>query len=387
MESMEKVRENFPIVKNKIFMNHAAHSPLPKPVFESMLEYLKEASEQWVAETDLETAKKLFAKLINAKPEEIAFVSNTSTGLNIVANMLDYGEGSNIVTTDLEFPSVAYPWLRKKLGVKVKYVNNVDGKILHEDFENAVDDDTAAIVVSHVEYANGFRNDLSFLSKLAHEHNAYLVVDAIQSAGAIKIDVKRDNVDFLITACYKWLLGPSGIGFLYIKEELIEKFEPPMVGWASVEPQVFETVDFWDIWNLRLSKTASRFEVGGPNVIGCIGAAAALKLILGYGIEKIENCILDLTDYLIDRVREAGWKLQTPEEKGYRSGIVNFLIDKPMERVEQLAKKGIIVSARANGIRVSPHFYNTEEEIDRLVSELLSNNRILASIWFKLPFI
>ena len=371
MESIEKVRENFPIVKNKIFMNHAAHSPLPKPVFESMLEYLKEASEQWVAETDLEMTKKLFAKLINAKPEEIAFVPNTSTGLNIVANMLDYDEGSNVVTTDLEFPSVVYPWLRKKLGVKVKYVNNVDGKILHEDFENAVDDDTAAIVVSHVEYANGFRNDLSFLSKLAHEHNAYLVVDAIQSAGAINIDVKRDDVDFLITACYKWLLGPSGIGFLYVKEELIEKFEPPMVGWASVEPQVFETVDFWDIWNLRLSKTASRFEVGGPNVIGCIGAAAALKLILGYGIEKIENRILDLTDYLIDRVREAGWKLQTPEEKSYRSGIVNFLIDKPMERVEQLAKKGIIVSARANGIRVSPHFYNTREEIDRLVSELL----------------
>ena len=371
MESIEKVRENFPIVKNKIFMNHAAHSPLPKPVFESMLEYLKEASEQWVAETDLEMAKKLFAKLINAKPEEIAFVPNTSTGLNIVANMLDYSEGSNVVTTDLEFPSVVYPWLRKKLGVKVKYVNNVDGKILHEDFENAVDDDTAAIVVSHVEYANGFRNDLSFLSKLAHEHNAYLVVDAIQSAGAIKIDVKRDDVDFLITACYKWLLGPSGIGFLYVKEELIEKFEPPMVGWASVEPQVFETVDFWDIWNLRLSKTASRFEVGGPNVIGCIGAAAALKLILGYGIEKIENRILDLTDYLIDRVREAGWKLQTPEKKSYRSGIVNFLTDKPMERVEQLAKKGIIVSARANGIRVSPHFYNTREEIDRLVSELL----------------
>ena len=371
MEHIEEVRENFPIVKNKIFMNHAAHSPLPKPVYESMLKYLKEVSEQWITETDLEMTKKLFAKLINAKPEEIAFVPNTSTGLNIVANMLDYGEGSNMVTTDLEFPSVVYPWLRKKLGVRVKYVNNIDGKILHEDFESAVDDNTAVIVVSHVEYVNGFRNDLSFLSKLAHEHGAYLVVDAIQSAGAIKIDVKRDNVDFLTTACYKWLLGPSGIGFLYVKEELIEKFEPPMVGWASVEPQVFETVDFWDIWNLRLSKTANRFEVGSPSVISCIGAAAALKLMLGYGIEKIENRILDLTEYLIDKVKEAGWKLQTPEEKSYRSGIVNFLIDKPMERVERLAEEEIIVSARANGIRVSPHFYNNKEEIDQLVIELL----------------
>ena len=371
LESIEEVSQNFPIVQNKVFLNHAAHSPFPKPVFEAMMNYLKEASEEWVSEMDLEEAKRLFSKLINAKPEEIAYIPNTSTGLNIIANMLEYREKSSIVTTDLEFPSVVYPWLRKKLGVNVKYVKNVNGKLLNEDFEKAVDDDTAAVVVSHVEYANGFKNNLKFLSELAHEHGAFLIVDAIQSTGAIEVDVKRDNVDFLATACYKWLLGPSGIGFLYIKEELIEEFEPPMVGWASVEPQVFETVEFWDIWNLRLNKTASRFEVGGPNVIGCIGAAAALKLLLDYGMEYVEERILALTDYLIERVKEAGWKLQTPEERELRSGIVNFIIDKPVERVEQLAKKGIVVSARANGIRVSPHFYNTKEEIDRLVDELL----------------
>ena len=371
MESIEEVRQNFPIVRNKVFLNHAAHSPFPKPVFEAMMNYLKEASEEWVSEMDLEEAKRLFSKLINAKPEEIAYIPNTSAGLNMIANMLEYGQKSSIVTTDLEFPSVVYSWLRKKLGVNVKYVKNVNGKLLNEDFEKAVDDDTAAVVVSHVEYANGFKNNLKFLSELAHEHGAFLIVDAIQSTGAIEVDVKRDNVDFLATACYKWLLGPSGIGFLYIKEELIEEFEPPMVGWASVEPQVFETVEFWDIWNLRLSKTASRFEVGGPNVIGCIGAAAALKLLLDYGIEYVEERVLALTDYLIERVKEAGWKLQTPEERELRSGIVNFIIDKPAKRVEQLAKKGIVVSARANGIRVSPHFYNTKEEIDRLVDELL----------------
>ena len=374
MESIEEVRRNFPIVKNKVFLNHAAHSPLPKPVFEAMMNYLKLASEEWDFETDLEEAKRLFAKLINAKPEEIAYTPNTSTSLNIVANMLKYGKDSNIVTTDLEFPSVVYPWLRKKMGVKVRYTKNVDGRILDEDFERMVDDKTAAIVVSHVEYANGFRNNLKFLSELAHEHGAFLVVDAIQSTGAIKVDVRRDDVDFLATACYKWLLGPSGVGFLYVKEELIEEFEPPMIGWASVEPQVFETVEFWDIWNLRLSKTASRFEVGGPNVIGCIGAAKALKLLLDYGIENIESRILALSDYLIERIKEAGWKLQTPEERNCRSGIVNFLIDNPAGRVEQLARKGIIVSARANGIRVSPHFYNTREEIDRLVNELLKQN-------------
>jgi len=338
-----------------------------------MMKYLREASEEWVSEIDLEETKRLFARLINAKPEEIAYIPNTSIGLNIIANMLEYNENSNIVTTDLEFPSVVYPWLRKKLNVEVRYVKNVDGKLRDEDFERAIDEDTAAIVVSHVEYANGFRNNLKSLSRLAHEHGAFLVVDAIQSTGAIKVDVKQDDIDFLATACYKWLLGPSGIGFLYIKEELIEEFEPPMVGWASVEPEVFETVEFWDIWNLRLSKTASRFEVGGLNVIGCIGAAAALKLLLDYGMENVESRILDLTDYLIGRVKEAGWKLQTPEEKSCRSGIVNFLIDRPAEKVEQLAKRGIIVSARANGIRVSPHFYNTIGEIDKLVEELQNN--------------
>jgi len=224
MQNIEKIRENFPIVKNKVFLNHAAHSPLPKPVVESMKEYLQRASEFWFSEVDLEEPKRLFAKLINATPEELAFVPNTSTGLNIVANMLGYDEDSNIVTTDLEFPSVVYPWLTKRLGVKVRYVRNINGKVPMEAFENAVDDNTAAIVISHVEYANGFKNDLKFLSKLAHDHNAYFVVDAIQSAGAIKVDVKNANVDFLTAGCYKWMLGPTGIGFLYVKKELIEEF-------------------------------------------------------------------------------------------------------------------------------------------------------------------
>lgn len=312
----------------------------------------------------------LFAKLIGAKSEEIALVENTSVGLNIAANVLSYPKGSKIVTTDLEYPSVVYPWLRRGLGVKVYYVENVDGKILLEDVEEAVDDKTVAVAVSHVEYANGFRHDLGALSEIAHGHGAYLIVDAIQSAGAIPINVKKDDVDFLSTACYKWLLSPPGAGYLYVKEELIENFEPPFVGWASVKQDVFETVDFWDIWGLRLSENASRFEVGSPSVISFMGAMEALKMLLNFGIEKIEERILKLTDYLIKAVKDLGLKLQTPEERQCRSGIVNFKIEKPKETAKRLISKGIIVSARANGIRVSPHFYNAEEEIDKLVEEI-----------------
>jgi len=376
MENMHMIREQFPITKNKVFLNHAAQSPLPKPVADAVRRFADDFSN--FGTTSIEWSdggKPFFAKLIHAKPEEIAFVENTSMGLNIAANVLNYPHGSKIVTTDLEYPSVVYPWLRKNLGVKVHYVKNIDGKILLDDMEKAVDDKTVAVAVSHVEYVNGFRHDLRALSEIAHKHGAYLIVDAIQSAGAMQIDVKKDDVDFLTTACYKWLLSPLGAGYLYVKDELIEKFEPPFVGWASVKPEVFDTIDFWDIWSLRLSETASRFEVGSPSFISLTGATEALKMVLNFGIENIQKRILKLTDHLIESVKSLGLKLQTPEESQYRSGVVNFKIDKPKETAESLNRKGIIVSARAHGLRVSPHFYNTKEEIDKFMEEVKNGQK------------
>ena len=371
MKDMESVREQFPVTKNKVFLNHAAESPLPKPVADAVHKYVEEFSNFGESSIELEDrGKSLFAKLINAKPEELAIVENTSMGLNIAANLLRYPPGSKIVTTDMEYPSVVYPWLRKSLPVKVHYVKNVNGKILLEDVEKAVDDNTVAVVISHVEYFNGFRNDLGAISEIAHEHGAYVIVDAIQSAGAVKIDVKKDDVDFLTCACYKWLLGPPGAGYLYVKRELVEKFEPPLVGWLSVKPEVFETIDFWDIWSLKLSETASRFEVGTPSFISIAGIIKALKMFLDFGMENIERRILKLTDYLIETVKDLGLKLQTPEEKQYRSGIVNFKISNPKELAQKLNGKNIVVSARSHGIRVSPHFYNVEEEIDTLMEEV-----------------
>jgi len=370
VKNLEKIRKLFPITRNVIFLNHSGMSPLPKPVVQAVQESTKEFSETGTIREDLDVPKKLFAKLVGATKNEIAFVTNTSTGLNIAAHTLEYPSGSNIVTTDLEFPSVVYPWLGQRLGAKVRYVKNVNGKILLDDVEKAVDNDTAALVVSHVEYVNGFRHDLRPLAEIAHKHGAYFIVDAIQSAGVIPIDVKRDDVDFLTTSCYKWLLGPPGAGFLYVRRELIEKFEPPFIGWASVKPEVFETIDLWDIWTLRLSETASRFEIGCPSIFSLVGAAAAVQLLLDVGISNIEKRVLTLTFHLMEAVKKLGLRLQTPEEPECRSGIVNFLIDEPEKHVKRLNEKGIIVSARAHGIRVSPHFYNSEEEIDQLIKEL-----------------
>lgn len=371
MENIEKVRSQFPITKNRVFLNHAAQSPLPKTVADAMHKYIDESSSFATYAKEYEDlGKPFFAKLINAETGEIAVVENTSVGMNIAANVLHPKPGSKIVTTDLEYPSVVYPFLRKSLGVEVEYVKNVKGKVLLEDVERVVDDKTAAVAISHVEYANGFRHDMRAISEIAHEHGAYVIVDAIQSTGAVSVDVKRDNIDFLTASCYKWLLSPPGAGYLYVREELIQKFEPPFTGWASVKQEIFNTTDFWDIWKLELSETATRFEVGSPSYISLVGAREALKLLLSVGISNIERRILGLTDHLIDSIKDMNLDLQTPEEKACRSGIVNFRVENPQQVAEELGRKGIIVSARSNGIRVSPHFYNTEEEIDALTDEI-----------------
>jgi len=371
MENIEKARSQFPITKNRVFLNHAAQSPLPKTVADAMHKYIDESSSFATYAKEYEDlGKPFFAKLINAETGEIAVVENTSVGMNIAANVLHPKPGSKIVTTDLEYPSVVYPFLRKSLGVEVEYVKNVKGKVLLEDVERVVDDKTAAVAISHVEYANGFRHDMRAISEIAHEHGAYVIVDAIQSTGAVSVDVKRDNIDFLTASCYKWLLSPPGAGYFYVREELIQKFEPPFTGWASVKQEIFNTTDFWDIWKLELSETATRFEVGSPSYISLAGAREALKLLLSVGISNIERRILGLTDHLIDSIKDMNLDLQTPEEKACRSGIVNFRVENPRQVAEELGRKGIIVSARSNGIRVSPHFYNTEEEIDALTDEI-----------------
>lgn len=366
-----QIRRQFPITKNKVYLNHAAQSPLPKPVAETVKKHLDKASrfgEVSVEPEDL--GKQHFAKLVGAKPAEIALIENTSMGLNMAANVLRYPPGSKVVTTDLEYPSVVYPWLRKGLGAKIHYVKNVDGRVSLDDMEKAVDDKTVAVAISHVEYANGFRHNLRVLGELVHEHGAYLVVDAIQSVGTMPIDVARDDVDFFMAAGYKWLLSPPGAAYLYVKDELIGKFEPSFVGWASVDQGMYETADFYDIWNLNLSKTASRFEVGSPSTMSFVGAAEAMKMLLGVGTDNVKTRITKLTDHVIDSAKDLGLELQTPEEKSCRSGIVNFRISKPLKLVERLGRKKIIVSARAQGIRVSPHYYNTEEEIDKLMEEV-----------------
>lgn len=370
LDSISDIRKNFPVTRRKVFLNHAAYSPLPKTVVDIMSEYNDELSRFEIDEVKYGFGKEDFARLVGAEEKEVALVQNTSTGLNIVTNIFEYPKDANIVTTDMEYPSVVYPWLNKRLGVEVRYVKNEEGKISLESIEENVDDQTVALAISHVEYVNGFKHDLKSLSQIAHEHGAFLVVDAIQSLGAVPVDVDRMSVDFLTASCYKWLLGPAGVGYLYVRKELIERFDPPFIGWGSVNPEVFETIQFWEIRKLKLSLTASRFEIGSPSFIGYVGARTAIRLLLGVGIENIRKRVSGLTEFLMDSIEDLGYQLTSSREPQHRSGIVHFLIEDAKVKADKLKNKNIIVSARSKGLRVSPHFYNTKEEIGLLIQEL-----------------
>lgn len=366
---IDEIRERFPILNEVCYLNNAVQGPLSDSSQRRMVDYIK-TLDSLRTPVDSEEFRETFSRLICARTDEVALIPNTSTGLNVACDSLKYLKNDNVVVTDLEFPSVVYPWLRRKVGVDIRYVENVEGVIVLEDFEKLVDDETVAVVISHVEYSNGFRNNLKAIADIAHDHGAYLIVDAVQSVGALKVDVAKLDVDFLTASSYKWMLGPRGAGFLYVKRELIDELEPAYVGWASVKQDIFEDHGLWDNRRLDLDDRASRFEVGEASIVSLIGANESVNLLISIGTENIEQRILHLTKRLIEGLREANIKLNTPDVDEKRSGIVNFSVEEPARIANKLVSDGIIVSVRAGGIRVSPHFYNTEDEIDDFLEML-----------------
>ena len=378
---VDKVRESFPITKECVYLNNAATGAHPISVAWAMEAFMKDKARSMLTLSydmgvwgrRLGECKKLFAQLIGAKEGEVAFIPNTTAGLNIVANMLPYRRGSNVIVSDIEYMSNVIVWLNQAdRGVETCVVKSKGGRVLLEDVEKACNDRTIAIAVGQVGWFHGFRHDLKALSKIAHERGAYLVVDGIQSVGAMKIDVKKDGVDFLACGAYKWLLGPATAGFLYIREDLINEFKPPMVSVGGLKPEVVERNIFesFDLHELKYLNHIARYEFTHICEAAYIGAWASMSFLLSQGIEGVEKRIAYLDNYLVEGLLEAGYELQTPLEPKERLGPINFKVRNCREVERRLAEKGIMVSARMGGIRVSPHFFNTEDELDTLLKAL-----------------
>jgi len=362
--NVEKVREDFPITNEVVYLNVANHSPSSRPVQDAIRGFL----EDWGrlarhGDMRVEEACRSFARLIGAHPCEVAGQPNTSAGLTMVAEALPLKRGMNVVTNDLENPANVYPWLaQRRKGIEVRIIKGEKGAVGIEDVERTVDDRTGALAISHVQWLTGARSDLGAIAEIVHEHGASLVVDGIQSTGSLLVDIRRDDIDFLACGSYKWLLGPSGAGFLYVREELIEDLEPPFIGYRAVEGHSLEEP--------RLKGTAQRLELGEPSYLSFVGTGAAIDVILDVGPITIEKRVLKLSGLLFESLPGLGVEIASPSDEGLRSGVVSFTTEDDRGLYETLTQVGFIISLRSAGIRVSPDFYNTEDEVERFIEHV-----------------
>jgi selenocysteine lyase/cysteine desulfurase len=359
--NVEKVREWFPISDDYVYMNVANHGPPSLPVQDAIKGFLDDW-DRLERHGDLRVieACECFAKLVHAEPDEVCAQPNTSMGLTAVAETLNWEGGMNVVTDDLENPANLFPWMaQRRKRVELRVVKGVGGEVRLGDVEEAVDDDTGVVAISHVQWLTGARSDLRALAEICHDHGAYLVVDGIQAAGSLAVDVHRDDVDFYACGSYKWLLGPSGAGFLYVRDEIIESLEPPFYGYRGVSGRGIEGVEY--------KPNAKRMELGEPSYLSFVGTMAGIGMFLELGPEEIEGRVLRLSGILHEGLSGMGVEMVSPNDEGLRSGVVSFTVGDDRALRDSLASSGFVVSLRATGIRVSADFYNTEEEVERLL--------------------
>ncbi len=364
----DRIRREFPVTQGRVFFDHACVAPLPARVREAIETFAADACLQGTANYSrwmqhVESVRASFARLIHAETPEVAFIKNTSEGISLVANGLDWREGDNVVVPDIEFPANVYPWLNlKRRGVATRFVKARDGRVLFEDIEAAVDARTRVLSISSVEYGSGFRNDLNRIGAFCKDKGILFCVDAIQSLGVLPMDVQRDHIDFLAADGHKWLLSVEGLGGFYIASRVMDQLHPAVVGWDSVvNAHDFSSHDF------TLREDAKKFEEGSFNTLSIHAFGAALSLFHEVGMDAIAGRILHLGDKILEGLASRGIRVVSSQVREERSGSVVFSI--APERLDSftavMKSNQVFLSVRDGNVRLSPHFYNSEQEIDR----------------------
>lgn len=370
----EAIRALFPITRNYIYTNHSAVSPLSTRVRDAMARLIDDVAENgsvnyadWCRAYD--DARATAARLVSARAHEIAFMRNTSEAISAVANGLDWREGDSVVTSNVEFPANIYPWMRicRERGAELRMAEEREGRIDPDELLSLVDERTRVVTVSWVQFASGFRSALRYIGSFCRERGVLFFVDAIQGLGGLKLDVERDCVDAFAADAHKYLLGPEGIALLFISDRVLDSIKPTVVGWMSVKG-FNRHLDY----DLSYRDGALRFECGTPNTVGIYGLKAACELFLEVGPEKIEEYLLGLSDHLAGRLESKGYEVTGSRRKGETSAIVTCRHERHAERelYRRLLARNIVTAPRAGRLRISPHFYNTREEIDALVDAL-----------------
>ena len=366
----------FPVAHGKIFLGHAGVCPLPRRVAAAISECAMQAAlgdQEAFMLHRLDDARKLGSQLLNCQPDELALVGPTSLGLSLVASGLNFRKGDNILIYHDDYPSNVYPWMALAArGVEVRLLNLKNfGAIRAIDVMGQVDENTKLAALASCHFISGFRIEISAIGKFLRERGILFCLDAIQTLGAFPTTV--EHVDFLAADAHKWLLGPCGAGILYVRRELQEKLNPPVYGWHNVRNPNFVAQE-----QIVFRRGAVKYEAGTQNLIGLAGLIAALELVLELGVENIATELLRKRALLVPALQAKGFTVLNAEAKTENAGgIVSFFKpDKDVAALNQkLSEAGIVASLRTdrqgqNYLRFSPHFYNTDEELQRVLKLL-----------------
>ena len=369
----------FPVTKGNSYLNTATMGIIPRSTVEGIQyeygKFLTTLPAPVIYEEDFEAkteeTRRVFASWIGAQADEVSFQPSSSTSLNLITSMIAPRGGENVIVDDLGFPSGTFPAMAlQSRGVEVRWARNKDGLIRGSEYEELLDARTRLVVVSLVSWINGLRAEVEEIARLAHERGASIVVDSTHGTGYMPIDVKKWNIDFLVTSNYKWLLATHGATELYCPRSRLEEFEPPHLGWHSTAHGGGYELS---AERFVVDKTARRFEPGNPDYISIMALSKSLEYLGKVGRDRIASRTLRFSMMVNEGLRRIGMEVLTPSDEEHRSGIVFAYTStvSGQEMAQRLGKKGITVVARTyhgcSGIRVSPYFYNEEADVERFL--------------------
>lgn len=376
LSNEELRRREFPAAREKIFLAHAGVCPLPRPVAEAMIDCATKSTlgdqEEFMLGRLVE-ARQLGARLLNCQPEEVALVGPTSLALSLVASGLKFRRGDNILIYHDDYPSNVYPWMAlAEKGVEVRLLNTRGlGIIRPRDVIGQIDENTKFVALASCHFISGFRVEFAEIGKYLREQGILFCLDAIQTVGAFPTTV--EHVDFLAADSHKWLLGPCGAGIFFVRRELQEKLNPPIYGWHNVRSPNFVAQE-----KIEFRNDARKFEAGTQNLIGLTGLIASMKLVLELGIENIAAELLRKRAWLVPELQKRGFTVLNADAKRENAGSIISFFEPGKDiavRHQKLTAAGITTSLRTdrtgqNYIRIAPHFYNTDEELRRVLDVL-----------------
>jgi cysteine desulfurase / selenocysteine lyase len=367
-------RSHMPVARRWAYFDHAAVSPLTGDARQALARFADDATENGAAfypawTKQIEDLRHRAAAMIGADLGEIALVANTTAGINLVAEGFPWQPGDNVVTRADEFPANQYPWIRlAEQGVETRRIETGGCRLDIDRLLDACDDRTRIITISWVSYSHGWRHDLAQLAEVAHRKSALLFVDAVQGLGVFPIDVKQSGIDFLSADGHKWMLSPEGAGLFYARREHLDLLRPRNVGWNSVKgAHDFNRIDY------DIRDTAERYEGGSLNAAGFIALGASLELLSRFPAQARARRVLELTDLACKRLQDLGAVIISDRSSDqHKSGILLFELPgrDPQAIRRECVEKGVILGCRAGRLRISPHVYNDESDIDRLIAAL-----------------